>query len=126
MPNKLSTTAIVKNVLINDRDNKADFVLALALTHHLAITQSFPFSYIAEKFASYCTNALVTEFMVYGMGGTRPAPNPLPKGYTLDNFVNALSVYFSNIEIIDYPLPPKWSKRIIVVCWDKKNVRPLI
>ncbi|MBN2099482.1 MAG: class I SAM-dependent methyltransferase [Dehalococcoidia bacterium] len=40
----------------------ADAVLALALTHHLAISNNTPFAKIAEFFASIC-NSLIVEFV---------------------------------------------------------------
>ena len=95
---------------------QGDLVLALALTHHLAISQKFPFSVIGERLASYSTEALVTEFMPNGLGGTRPVPNPLPPSYTLSNFCTALSAFFTKVEPIHYPVPEGHSQRVLVFC----------
>jgi hypothetical protein len=101
----------------------ADVVLALALTHHLALSQKLTFSAIAEKLAQITTFAVVTEFMPNGLGGTpqhpAPSPNPLPDEYSLENFVCELKKYFSTVEIIPYSRrtdTPYYSNRVLIYC----------
>ncbi len=95
-------------------EKKADFVLALAVTHHMCFTQRLSFNYIAWTLSSYSTNILVTEFMPDGLGIGRPSPDPIPREYTLENFIKSLTPYFDKIEHIKYPSGP--SKRIFVIC----------
>ncbi|MBN2143599.1 MAG: hypothetical protein JW774_03150 [Candidatus Aureabacteria bacterium] len=68
-----------------------DLALALALTHHLSLSQRFPFSFVTQVLSSYTSNVLITEFMPNGLGTgkTGPVPDPLPEHYTLQNFTDA-------------------------------------
>lgn len=104
-------------------EHTADLVLALALTHHLAISQGLSFNEIAKQLAKASKKAVITEFMPDGLGGTpqhpEPSPNPLPVGYTLDNFVVELKQYFRTVNVIDYPRrtdTPYFSRRILIYC----------
>ncbi|MCK4785175.1 MAG: hypothetical protein KAV87_15605 [Desulfobacteraceae bacterium] len=116
----ISLTAAVGDVLTK-RDVKADLVLAPALSHHIAISQGFPFTFIAERFSSYSTDVLLTDFMANGLGGTTPQPNPLPQGYNLRAYVEAFAPYFRKVETIYSPAPLEWSFRILVLCSDRKE-----
>lgn len=100
---------------------KADVVLALALVHHLSLTQKFPFSFIAEMLASYCEGDLIVEFMPNGLGGTEPKPNPLPEGYTLENFRRELHNHFDKTEVIEYERIPGHSIRDLILCTGRKE-----
>ena len=93
---------------------KADVVLALAVTHHMYFSQRLSFNYITWVLSSYSTNILVTEFMPDGLGIGRPSPDPLPREYTLKNFIISLTPFFDKIEYVKYPSGP--SKRIFVIC----------
>jgi len=119
----ISVTAALRNLAGSQKHIiQADLVLALALSHHLAISQKYPFSHIAKVFSSYSTGALLTEFMPNGLGGTHPIPNPLPADYTLENFQKAFEPYFRRIETIYYPISKDRSYRIFVFCTDRIQI----
>lgn len=106
-----------------DVAHAADLVLALALTHHLALSQKLTFRAIAEKLHQIANFAVITEFMPDGLGGTpqhpAPSPNPLPDGYSLDSFVCELKKYFAWVEIISYSRrtdTPWYSNRVLIYC----------
>ena len=92
----------------------ADFVLALALTHHLALGQRYTFAAIAATFARFTNDALLVEFMPNGLGGTRPLPDPLPESYRLDEFLRALEPHFAKVSVVDYPVDPARNRRVLI------------
>ncbi len=100
---------------------QADLVLALALSHHISISQRFPFSETAKMFSRYSTESLLVEFMPNGLGGIAPKPKPLPAWYNLSTFVEALRPYFRSIDIIYYPAPENYSHRIPLLCRERKD-----
>ena len=87
---------------------QSELGLALALEHHLAISQNHTFEQIAQTFAEYCQKWLVTEFV--------PIDDPRVQEllltsrrdmswYTLENFQKALQVEFKRIQT--FPSHPK-------------------
>ncbi|MBK8115842.1 MAG: hypothetical protein IPK44_15790 [Candidatus Accumulibacter sp.] len=104
--------------------HSAELVLALAITHHLVISQGLTFDQISKTLARNSSRALITEFMPDGLGGTaenpEPVPNPLPVDYTLENFVGALKNEFGLVEVIDYLRPNPSSRRILIYCENPK------
>ena len=93
---------------------RSEMVMALALTHHLSLSQSFGFDAIASIFSEFSERYLITEYMPNGVGVGKPHPDPLPPWYTLDNFLGCLGKHFSKITTMEsspYPTP-----RIMVVC----------
>jgi hypothetical protein len=104
---------------IDKSSGLADCALALALSHHLYITQNFPFSVIASVFASYTNNILVTDFMPNGLGKDRPSPKILPPGYNLESFLQCLSKFFASVEVLDPGISPGGSPRILILCSQK-------
>lgn len=98
---------------------QAELVLALALTHHIALTQNFPWSYIAENLAGYSSRALVVEYMPNGLCGVRRKLEPLPAWYTLDQFMEAFRRHFETVEVVPYP-DEGGSPRTMVLCQGKK------
>ena len=118
----ISITAALRNLAVEQKHIiQGELVLALALSHHIGISQRYPFSIIAKIFSSYSTGALLTEFMPNGLGGTRPVPDPLPPGYSLENFIKAFEPYFRRIETIYYPVPKGWSNRIFILCTGRRQ-----
>lgn len=102
---------------------QAELVLALALTHHLYLSQNMSFDQIAQQLSKISTKFVITEFMPDGLGGTshrpEPYPNPLPEEYCLSNFTLALEKYFNHVEIINYSRDTNlsyFSKRILIFC----------
>jgi hypothetical protein len=102
---------------------QAELVLALALTHHLYLSQNMSFDQIAQQLSKISTKFVITEFMPNGLGGTshhpEPYPNPLPEEYCLSNFTVALEKYFNHVEIINYSRDTNlsyFSRRILIFC----------
>ena len=94
----------------------ADLAIALAVTHHLALGQRYPFSYILERLAAFTKDALLVEFMPNGLGGAAgPGPDPLPDWYSEPQFLAALRERFNIVEIVDYPRDPAHSPRTLIL-----------
>lgn len=112
------------DVALNKRENKAECVLALALTHHLLLRQKFKYSYVAEMLASYSTKALIAEFMVEGLGHNKPRPDPLPSHYCIENLAKCLETYFDHVEVIN-PFTEQGnsahSKRAVIFCTNRNG-----
>lgn len=106
-----------------DINVKAELVLCLALTHHLALGQRNSFDWIAEKLAELSERYLLVEFMPEaervprairgvnvlstGVGGkvkryiSRKINNhSAPEWYTLESFMASLSQYFLAVEVV--------------------------
>jgi hypothetical protein len=102
---------------------QAELVLALALTHHLYLSQNMSFDQIAQQLSKISTKFVITEFMPDGLDGSshhpEPSPNPLPEDYCLSNFTVALEKYFNHVEIINYSRDRNlsyFSRRILIFC----------
>jgi hypothetical protein len=64
---------------------KSDCVLALAVTHHLALTQGYSFEEIFNAINAYARRIVVIEFMPLGLWDGKTVP-VLPGWYTQDDF----------------------------------------
>lgn len=64
---------------------RADAVIALALTHHLVLTQNLPLAHVLDVFAQYARRYVLVEFMPAGLHDGMAAP-ALPGWYTEDWF----------------------------------------
>lgn len=65
---------------------RAEVVVALALTHHLILSQGVQGELLMRRIAAFCTRYSVVEFMPLGLSdGTPTSPVP-PVWYTLDWF----------------------------------------
>jgi hypothetical protein len=104
-----------------ERRHTGDFVIAMALTHHLSLTQRFPFAHIAANLASLTTDSLLTEFMPNGVGSHRIAPDPLPDWYRFEHFAATLQQHFKSVEEIEYDRDPKVSPRRMILCRHPKS-----
>jgi hypothetical protein len=101
-------------------DEKADLVLGLALTHHLALTDFYKFDYIAKRFAQMSDRCLVTEFMPNGLNSLE-TPVSLPPWYRLDVFLQELGNWWRHVSVVDYRLPANRAPRTLIVCRDKRG-----
>jgi hypothetical protein len=108
-----------------DRFCRADLTMALALVHHLVLSQGFTLASCARELALYTNRALITEFMPDGLGGIQthkePYPNPLPEDYYLENFVGELKRNFKAVDVIDYHRDTSlanYSRRALIYCED--------
>ncbi len=72
---------------------RSDAVLALAVTHHLLLSQGMPVERILQNIAGYARRVAFVEFMPLGLSDGRTAP-PVPDWYTLDWFREAFGREF--------------------------------
>jgi hypothetical protein len=90
----------------------ADVTMALALIHHLAITNHSPFSQVASYFAKISKH-LIIEFVPKGDSKVELLLSAFSRnkfeGYTEENFEAAFSKYFKLVD----KKPVKGSKRVI-------------
>lgn len=101
---------------LGEIENDADVVLALALTHHLVLTQRYSFEKVAEELSKLTKRCLIVEFMPYGVTKAsrgRPQPN-LPDWYTLDSFIDALERHFASVELVDYAGQPAVGRQLLL------------
>ena len=83
---------------LNSR-GKADLGLALALIHHLSISNNIPLRYIAKYFSSLC-NYLIIEFIPKEDSQVQRlllSRNDIFSEYTHENFIKDFSTYFEII-----------------------------
>jgi hypothetical protein len=64
---------------------RCDGAVALALTHHLLLTQRVPVSRVLKSIAAYARRFVAVEFMPMGLWDGRQAP-PVPSWYCLEWF----------------------------------------
>lgn len=79
---------------------RSDGALALALVHHLAITQNQSFDRITDELSDYCDNWLITEFIPISDPRTQELLLTSRRDmswYTLDNFLASLKRKFGHI-----------------------------
>ena len=77
---------------------KGDIVMALAVTHHLILTQDIELSHIFKVLKSFTKKYVVVEFMPLGLysGDTEKTP-PIPEYYTLNWFKDLFNQNFEFI-----------------------------
>lgn len=84
----------VLNFMLPTRDDtrdifKSDIVLALAITHHLVLTQKYSLDFIFESIESYADKYVYVEFMPLGLyGGDEKNTPPIPDWYNKEWFRN--------------------------------------
>jgi hypothetical protein len=78
---------------------QADVVVALAITHHLLLTQCFNVDCVLQRLASFARRNLVVEFMPKGLWNGKEAP-PVPRWYTFDWFQAAFSRRCTEVEVV--------------------------
>jgi hypothetical protein len=81
-----------------DQRIKADAVMALAVTHHLILTQEIGLNHIFNILESLTNNYVVVEFMPLGLyAGDLATTPPVPDFYTLAWFKEAFSNHFEYV-----------------------------
>ncbi|WP_432772787.1 hypothetical protein [Francisella salimarina] len=82
---------------ISDR-MKGDIVIALAVTHHLVLSQDIPIEYIFEAVSKLANKYVIVEFMPIGLydGNLENIPK-LPEYYNLEWFRDNFKEYFELI-----------------------------
>jgi hypothetical protein len=69
-----------------------DLVVALAVVHHLSLTQGYPFSAIIKKLLSFTSRHAIIEFMPLGLWDGKNSPN-IPDWYNISKFEEVLSEF---------------------------------
>ena len=75
---------------------QADEVIALALTHHLLLSDKLRIDFVLDTISKYSKKYVLIEFMPLGLWDGESAP-PLPQWYTLDWFRRSFQNYFKII-----------------------------
>lgn len=91
-PNNRSNTKVISERI------EGDIVMALAVTHHLILTQDVSLSHIFNVLESLSSKYVIIEFMPLGLysGDMNNIP-PVPEFYTLEWFKEAFSAKFEYI-----------------------------
>lgn len=91
----------------------SDIVIAMAITHHLLLTQNIDIDRMMERFSLYTKRYLIVEFMPLGLwGGGEDLPS-IPVWYNLEWFKKNMSKYFK-IHLVE-----KLEKNRIVLLGEK-------
>jgi len=77
---------------------RSDIVLALAVTHHLILSQGFQLRDVMRTVAGYTNRFALVEFMPLGLWDGKDAP-PLPSWYNLDWFQRSFSEFFDLLQV---------------------------
>lgn len=79
----------------------SDVLIALAVSHHLLLTQGLKIDALINYFCLYTNKYLITEFMPLGLWSSENPDfyPPVPEWYNLDWFVEKLSNKFDIIEV---------------------------
>jgi hypothetical protein len=72
---------------------KSEAVLALAVTHHLILTQNYPIEYIFHRIERFSEKYVFIEFMPLGLYSKGVAPK-VPNWYSTEWFRNNFSQHF--------------------------------
>jgi hypothetical protein len=93
---------------------QSDMVIALAVTHHLILTQKISINVILDSLFGYSKQYVLVEFMPLGLWDGNTAL-PIPSWYTPEWFEAHLRKYASIEKVIHYS-----TNRILYFC-NKKN-----
>jgi SAM-dependent methyltransferase len=91
---------------------RAEFVLNLAVTHHLVFKRSMDFDAIARQLAGFTKKWLLVEFVPGGDVHVKPWLTEQHGWYTQENFSAALRRHFARIEVFESTPAP----RILLLC----------
>lgn len=80
---------------------KSDIVMALAVTHHLILTQQYQINDIFNTLKSYSNKYVFVEFMPLGLWNGHNNPT-VPDWYTVDWFKEHFEKYFKLLKIDHY------------------------
>jgi hypothetical protein len=89
----------VREALTRERGDRlrSDMVIALAVTHHLVLAQSYTLEAVIDALKSFTQRYLIIEYMPLGLWNGVLAPS-LPEWYSRQWFESALSTNFKIIE----------------------------
>ncbi len=78
---------------------KSDVVVALAVTHHLILTQKAKLTTIMELLSGFTKRFLVVEFMPLGLWSEANNDSKVPEWYTLEWFIEGVGRFFEIISV---------------------------
>ena len=78
---------------------QSDIVFALAVTHHLILTQHIPIASIFERINMYVKKYVFIEFMPWGLWSKESDTVNVPLWYTQDWFANNFSQFFNILHV---------------------------
>lgn len=99
---------------------QSELVLALGLTHHVALIGKYKFDYISKRLSEVSSKSLIVDFMPQGLNAKVNLEN-LPDWYSLDVFLEQLAKYFEHVHVFAYPNPVMRLPKTLIYC-DKKYV----
>lgn len=79
---------------------RADAVVALAITHHLLLTQNYPIEKILSSIVSFAEKYVLVEFMPLGLWNGKFAP-PVPEWYNQQWFEEKLSNFCQVEQVVE-------------------------
>lgn len=79
---------------------RVDTVVALAISHHLILTQKYSVDAILQRFAAFGRNYLLVEFMPLGLWDGKSAP-AVPEWYTREWFRDAFLRHCFDVREVD-------------------------
>lgn len=89
----------IRELLSPERANrlKSDLVVALAVTHHLVLTQGYDLDSVFKILKRYTNKYIIVEFMPLGLWDGNNSPS-VPKWYTVEWFESVMKKYFAIID----------------------------
>lgn len=106
LKNKLNLDVVLLNfmLLVNVESTinrlKSDIVVALAVTHHLILSQNYAISAIFERISNFSNKYVMIEFMPLGLWNGIDQQDPLvPQWYNFEWFKNNFECYFNIIVV---------------------------
>jgi len=76
---------------------RSDLVIALAVTHHLTLSQQFSLYSVLKTISSYTRKHVIVEFMPLGLWDGKSAP-PIPSWYNEEWFAREFEKFFTVLE----------------------------
>ena len=77
---------------------QSEIILALGLTHHLCIAQGMPVELFCDIISKYAKKGIVLEYVDPSDKHVRVWKKPIPRDYSLEQFIKFLSGSFPNIK----------------------------
>ncbi len=90
----------VYSIFSGENRFQADAVLAMALTHHLTLSQGLDLDYIFSRIAGFSSKYVLIEFMPKGLWNGETAPR-IPEWYNREWFTAAFVRHFELLEEFD-------------------------
>jgi len=91
---------------------QGELVLALAITHHMVFKRAWKFDVIAAQLSAFTRQWLIVEYIPPDDYWVSKLMSERFAWYNLDNFINALRVFFKRIEVFESSPSP----RLLLFC----------